>query len=164
MRITADQILAHQPCDGYDRARIESLLGGPSIAVSDCLPVLLALSPSDARWVVSRLLPHRDRVSWACDCAERVVDRIDDECQEGVALAAIQTARAWVEGEATTARPAAAAYAAAAARSAAATAYADYNYSDDVADYAAARSAAAGDCGEHEWQLERALVYLGGEE
>lgn len=130
-RITIAQLRARDPCTGYEADRLEQIMGGTSIAVADALPVLLSLPRDDARWVLSRLLSRSDRVSWACDCAERIVERITDPWTEGVALSAIQTARAWVEGEAS-------AYAA----------------------YAASASASSASSAEHEWQCAQALVYL----
>ena len=140
--ITIAQLRALDPCAGYEADRLEQIMGGTSIAVADALPVLLSLPRDDARWVLSRLLSRSDRVSWACDCAERIVDRITDPWTEGIALSAIQTARAWVEAEA----EASAAYAAYAASAAYAAASAS-------AAYAAASA-------EHEWQCAQALAYL----
>lgn len=143
-KITADQIAALCPCPeyAYDSARIKQLMGGSEIAIGAALPVLLALPRPDGRQVVSRLLDRRDRVAWACDCAERVVDRITDPWIKETALAAIQTARAWVEGEADDDAAAAASAAAAFPSTAYAAAAA---YASTAAKLAASAYASAAD-------------------
>jgi hypothetical protein len=97
---------------------------------------------------------------WACDCAERALDRasVDDPRSRN----ALAVARAYANGEATAEQLAAAWNAARAAASAAASAAARAaarNAARDAAWDAASAAARAAEC---EWQQERLLAYING--
>jgi hypothetical protein len=141
--LTADAIMALNPCEEYPRDRVRELLGGDAIEWSALVPVLLTIHREDARWLVTHLLwatSPQALVLWAADCAERPLATLADERTRKVCAATLATTRAWCRGEATdgevrAARAAAWAAEAAAARAARAAARA--------AEAAAARAARA---------------------
>jgi len=71
----------------------------PDRSISSVLQQLS--SNSDVRSELANRLSHRSRIMWACDCVEQAADQLDDVLVESTVLSAIQTTRAWVEGEAT---------------------------------------------------------------
>jgi hypothetical protein len=100
--ITADEILACDPCSDWPPARIRALVG------DGIAPAVLARHPDvprvDRRWVLTQVLARRDRralVHWACDCCDCVAG-VRRLLPGGTAAdLAVKTARAWCEGAAT---------------------------------------------------------------
>ncbi len=165
MKITADEIIAMNPCASWPHDVIRKRIGKgktpTQIAKSEDVPI------ADRHWLLTNYAARNNRIHlvlWAAGCAQDVRDRIHGEDSRDDADCAIQTAVAWAEGCATeqdcrdayvasvsvsvsvsAAAAASAAYAAAYAdyaSSAAAAASAAYAYAD-YADYASALLALA---------------------
>jgi len=93
--VTVDRVLRLRPCAAYSRDRLLALWGGRealSLREISGLPI----SHEDRVWALVRLVTRRQRVQWACDCAERVLQNYtavypDDDRP----AAAIRAARAW---------------------------------------------------------------------
>jgi len=175
-RYTVDEILKLNPCSPYTRRKIQKLWGKrKSLALVSIMK--LGIPVEDKLWVACRLIDHRSSVSWACDCAGRVLPTCEKEYpKDKRPRKAIKITRAWVAGKATleevgVAADAAAdaAYAAADADAAyaadAAASAADAAYAADAATYAAASAAdaAADAAAERTWQSKRILEYIRGE-
>ncbi len=140
MKVTADVVMALNPCVDYPRARVARILRGKGL-----LDALLSVPPADARWLVARLLTPEDREHWVYACA----DRAARYCAEGTG----DYADACAADAASCA--AAAAYAAYAAYTAYAAAYAYAAYTAYAAAYAYAAYAA-----EHRTAMEMAAAMI----
>ena len=169
MKITADEIIAMNPCASWPHDVIRKRIGKgktpTQIAKSEDVPI------TDRHWLLTNYAARNNRIHlvlWAAGCAQDVRDRIHGEDSRDDADCAIQTAVAWAEGCATeqdcrdayvaaasasvsvsvsvsaaAAAAASAAYAAAYAVSVSAAAAAAAAYAADYADYASALLALA---------------------
>ena len=109
------------------------------------------LTPRGKRMTIATALSHRQRVAWACDCAERALHKIDDEDTREHQRGVLGELRRWVSGDDSVdlAELRGAAYAT--------TAYAGYASAADAASYYADASA-----DELTWQIDCTLHYLCG--
>jgi hypothetical protein len=168
MLITLQMVLDLHPCDTYAADGVPTsllldLYAGRDHYTPEEVADLEVVPTSDRRWVLSRLMTHRQCVEWAIMSARAVSQHLDDRTR-GPAQAAIEAAARWLRGEAAAEEcRAAAAYAAAASSAAYAAADADYAaYAADYAAYAAAASAAAARSRMQAWTLRVAAHVLGG--
>jgi hypothetical protein len=103
--ITADDIIALNPCSAWPADKIRRMVGrgitADRIARDERIPL------ADRRWVLCHLLargPQPDRpalVRWSCAIALRAVDHITDEESHAAARECIETAIRWSVGDAT---------------------------------------------------------------
>ncbi len=156
MRLTVDKIIALGPCDSWDRARVDRYFGERRFVLHTTALRDQSIHIDDRIWLAIALLSDRSQRLFACDCAERALNRErevgrepDERSWDAVAVSRHYADGLATDDELTAARDAAWDAAWAAAGSAA----------RDAA--RAAASAAAWDA-EKRWQIERALEYLGG--
>ncbi len=133
MKITYEQVKALDPC--YSNDKLKELLPKP---VTLTVKRLLTLPPSDARWLVARLMNREQRTQWAKNAADRA---------KGYALKAKSDAYAYAAAYTTTAADAA---------DAAAAAYTAYAAYTTAAAYTADKDA------EHKLCMEDAVKILTG--
>ncbi len=156
-KIRVDAIIGAGPCEEYTRDRVADLWDGrdgltPREISELCIPV------EDRLWaLIYVVLNDRQRRLFACDCAERALQRERDNDREPDprGWAAIEAARKHAVGAATAAEMSAAG---SAARSAAG--YAAWSAAESAAESAASSAArSAASSAEQTWQLVRALKY-----
>jgi len=136
-RITIDYILSREPC--YNKEQLEAMFKGRKYVLPKT--VIKEAKPEDVIWLLTHVdfIPKKELRLLACDYAEHVLHIFEEKCpKDDLPRKAIETARAYTNGEATRKEMAAAR---AAAR--------------------AAAGAAAWDA-ERKWQLKRLAEYLGG--
>jgi hypothetical protein len=185
-KYTLDEIMALKPC--YSREQLEEHFRSGTITAKQI--VKADVSHSDKLWVLIRLLKPADFVTFACDCAERVLHIFEEEFPDDnrprkaievarsgnrdaayAAAAAFAAARTIAFAAARTiARAAADAAADAAYAAAGAAAYAAAGDAADAADaaadaagaaaYAAYAAYAAAGAAEQKWQLNRLLELI----
>ena len=170
-RITAENIMAWWPCDGYPIEKVTSLFGRRKSAT--VTEVLRAPIPAvDRLWVVLReeLISPRQLRLFACACANRALSRERKSGREPDkrSIEAIAVARRYAMGKATTEELSAAGNAARSAADAAGSAAGSAAWSAAgnaarSAAWNAAWSAAWIDAGnaEVEWQVRQLLKILG---
>jgi hypothetical protein len=168
IRVRVDDVMAQKPCPAYDRARVEGLWSGrDSLDATDI--AALDIPAKDRLWAVLRCcLDARTQRLFACDCAERALERERTAGREPDARswAAVKVSRRYAV-EYATEQELGAAYSAAYSTANAAThiAAADATYAAAAAAFAAnaAAYAAAGFSAhadsERAWQLDRAVYY-----
>jgi hypothetical protein len=140
---TVDEIMALNPCQAYNRARVADLLHR-----GFTLETLLSLPPADARWILARLLPRDKAIKWARRCALEVASENTPE----IVVKWLKT------GKGDLAEVIAAAYAAVNAANAAV--YADARVDAAVYAAAAADAYAAVNAATHKRQIKWALNLL----
>ncbi len=106
---TVADILSWGPCARYYEARIRELFAGRErLTARDILD--LEIPAGDRMWAVLRenLIPAPMLHEFACRCAERALELLPAEQRDPRSLAAIAAKRAWLRGEITNKRLAAA--------------------------------------------------------
>lgn len=159
---TFEEIMALKPC--YPPEQLQQYFPPEGTITAEQIVEADDFAHSDKLWVLIRLLTPADFVTFACDCAERVLHILPDSDEPRKIIAAARS------GYKDAAIEAAAAYAYATAHPARATAVVDAAaaaYAAAVVDAAAAaRAASAADAAtyaahaEKKWQLERLLQLI----
>jgi hypothetical protein len=85
--ITIDEIMALKPC--YSREKVEALC-----AKGMTLETLIAISRNDARWLLSHLMTHKQKVEWALASAS-IASRIAKHSKSAYAAYAAANAAAY---------------------------------------------------------------------
>ena len=104
MRITVDNIMAAEPCEGYTRERVEALWDGRDALEPEEI-LALDIPREDIIWAMTKVVitDDRRRRLIACDITEEIALPIWEELSphDWRLRTAVETSRRYVHGEAT---------------------------------------------------------------
>ena len=98
---TTEDVMACRPCDDYTEEMIDSLVGS---GINEDGVLELDIPVEDKVWAYIYVwMTHKQRVCFACDCAQRALERESREGREPhpASRKAVEVARRWIDGNAT---------------------------------------------------------------